>query len=153
VKTFLLTILFLTSVEFTFAQKSWKAVDSFMVSKFRTSTNVHFVDSSFLKFKVAQYEGYCIAAKGNNFNRTDEKEEHLCDCRMILYGKSLSNNLHIFLFEEFQGGRVGVSCEMFFVDSFVIHNYLYFFCNRKIRTLPALKKWLKEVDLIPMKSF
>ncbi len=136
------------------AQKYYDVIDSFMVSKFIISNKTSVIDTAFLNFKKVKYPEFCIAEIRQNFIRTDVVEYPLCPSRIILYGQSTRNNLHVLLFEEFQGGRVGVSCEMFFSVRNGVSKYLYFYCNPKVRSLRGLKKWLRQVkEIAPMNDF
>ncbi|HEY4147437.1 MAG TPA: hypothetical protein VGM41_00845 [Chitinophagaceae bacterium] len=109
-------------------------------SFFKTYSSTASIDTVYFNYQKEKDPAFCIAEKGQRFNKTDLREKGLCNRRIVFYGKNSNSNIRVLLYETDHGGGVGKSCD------------IYLIVNKRIRRLITLDVSNKITDLIKLKN-
>ncbi len=112
----------------------------FNVRKYKTA-----IDSSYIKYRQSRVESFCLANPIEKFNETDIINSKLYNARLVLYGTSVNDgSLKVILYEEFQGGSVGETCDIYQISGLEITHLVSFFVPRTIKSISDLKSAIKS---------
>jgi len=114
-------------------------------SKFKIYFISRAIDSTIMHYYRESDPDFCVAEKGQNFNKTDLRKGGKCNRRIVFFGKSLPyNGLNVLLYETDHGGGPGKSCDIFFAVNGKIKKIITLDVNNKATNIIKLKEILSN---------